>query len=207
MKKYLLALDLSTNSTGWALFNTESKVLVEFGVLKPSLKGISKLVYPKLQLMKIKAFSAEVADLVKRFKNDLQSIVVEEINMGRNRMGQKTLDAFHFFVMDALGGMIDLVVYRDSDGADGWRRQLGHLLTDADKEKNKQARLDNKKLRQKDQIVILTKKHVTARWVNKKFNKNFNIDENASDNDICDAIGLGWAGLEKLTANQGLMRD
>lgn len=193
MKNLLIAIDLSTASTGWALFNFETKELLDCGNITINHKGISTLVYPKGALERMKRMSRAVADHILKHKDSLKHIAVEEINPGKNRLGQKTLDGCHFFLMEYLGSLIDIVYYKDSNGADGWRKQLGHALSDQDKALNKQIREQNKGIPKKHQKRVYTVKDVTIRWVNTKFNKKFNLDKNPQDTDVADAIALGWA--------------
>lgn len=192
-----MAIDLSSTCTGWALFDIEAKKLIDCGMIKPSHKGISTLEYPRAPLAKMKRMATEVAVLVKSHAKDLKRIGIEEVNLGKNRIGQKTLDACHFFFLEYLDSLIEIVEYRDSDGLTGWRTQLGHVLSEKDKVHNKSARAFNKKVAKGGELVIYTRKHVTQRWANEKFKKNLDIEKNSGDADIADALGLGWAILEK----------
>lgn len=196
MKRFLIAIDLSSSCTGWAVFDIQKKELLEYGNVKLSLKGISTLAYPHAPLAKIKRMATDVVEIIKRYEADLQLIGVEEVNRGIARFSQKTLDGAHWFFLEYLGGLIDVVVYRDTDGKDGWRTQLGHRLSDEDKLHNKEARVYNKGRPKADQFPIYAAKHITERWVNKKFNLSLDIEKVAGDSDIADAIGLGWALVE-----------
>jgi len=202
MKKYLIAIDLSSSCTGWAVFDIKKKELIEYGNIKNSLKGISTLGYPQGPLSRIKRMAEYVAEKVKQYQDDLQLIGIEEINMGTQRLGQKTLDGVHWFFLEYLGGLIQVVEYSDSDGIKGWRTHLGHVLSEEDKHHNKEARRFNKKVRKEDQVPLKTRKHVTARWANEKFGMSLDVDQISGDSDIADALGLGWSILEKFHKNQ-----
>lgn len=198
-REILLALDLSTSCTGWSAFDVKTKELIACGRLKGTEAGMSKMTYPEKPLKKMKLMSKAIHDVVYCFQPRI--IFIEEVNLGKNRHSQKTLDGLHWFVVDMLLSQFPEVPMRfmDSDGREGWRGALEHRLSDADKEYNKQIRDFNKKVKKDQQKEVLTKKHVTARWVNKTFKKTFDIDKNATDNDVTDAIGLGFAAT--LTLN------
>ena len=115
----VLSLDLSTSCTGFAFFKDEK--LTQHGHIKPKVKGISKLTYPEGALRKMHSLSEQVYEMVIQNKPDL--IVIEEINRGKNRLGQKVLDGLHFIILDALDelGYLPRTHYIDSDGLSGWR--------------------------------------------------------------------------------------
>ena len=151
----LLTLDLSTNSTGWATFNLKTKKLISYGVLKPKVKGISKMKYPESALYKILDLSTLIRDLIEQVKPTM--VLIEEVNRGVNRISQKSLDALHFFVLDIIrcvnGKTLDIVQYTDSDGRSGWRKILKLKLSDEDKKHNATARKYNKKNKLKKPII------------------------------------------------------
>ena len=78
-----------------------------------------------------------------------EQLVIEEVNRGISRIGQKSLDALHFFVLFELRkcfpNLLDSLAYLDSNGTTGWRTVLKMKLSDADKKHNLQARKNNKK--------------------------------------------------------------
>lgn len=196
--KRLLALDLSTTATGWALFDRSSKKLLEYGVVKPNNKGLSKLGYPEQQLRRLQDLSAQLNQLVAS-KEPLEVIVIEEINRGIARLTQKVLDALHFMFLDRIEGRIKIVRYRDSDGASGWRKRLGLKLSEADKELNRINGLANKRRKKgrngTPKLPIINKKHLAVRFVNQVYGLSLNYDERETDGDIADAIGLGHTFL------------
>ena len=192
----VLALDLSTTSTGYAVF--KGTKLVTHGLIKPKVKGISKMKYPQGVYNKIVNISQQVKDLVAEVEPDM--IVIEEINRGVNRISQKSLDALHFFVMDYVKmvdeDLFNKLTYIDSDGAKGWRNILGLKLSAEDKEDNKLAREHNK-INKMDQVPIITKKDLAQRFVNSKYKLDLDVQINKTDSDICDAIALGDAFINK----------
>lgn len=187
----LVCLDLSTTCTGFAVF--EGTKLVRYGKLKPKVKGISGLKYPKGAYKRIINISDQVRDLVAQEDPDL--IIIEEINKGISRISQKSLDALHFFVIDRLFLLgeeyVDLIKYMDTID---WRGTLGIRLDSQDKEYNKKARLHNKKLKNKDKKMrIIDAKDLAIRYVN----KTLKLDFEYQDNDVVDAICLGLCYFNK----------
>lgn len=200
----LLALDLSTNSTGYARFDLATKKLLDFGTINPTfknptVKGVTKFKYPAAQLFKMRGL---VSDIVASIKEDVSIIVIEEVNRGVSRLGQKTLDALHYLLLDRMKA-VDLfkVVYIDSDGRTGWRGRngLSLLLSDMDKILNKQTRAFNRRLGKAGKHKpVITQKHLACQYVNKQFKMNFDVDANEFDNDMVDAIGLGFFYITKV---------
>ena len=193
----ILTLDLSTSATGWAIFQVDDKSLIDYGVIKPSMKGLRSLEYPRQQLKKMQDIAAQVLAKVESVTR-LTRIGIEEVNKSRiaGRLSQKVLDALHFVVLDRIEPKIDLVVYKDSDGATGWRTDLGLVLTPNDRELNKQRKAYNKK-RAKGMPIkpVITKKHLACRYVNAAYSMSLDCDERPTDGDVADAIGLGHALL------------
>ena len=201
MNKKLLALDLSTTCTGYAFFNVERCELLSFGVIKPTKKGLAKLTYPKKQLFIMRDISKKIIDLIKENEPEALSIIlIEEINRSISRTSQKTLDGFHYILVDYLekAQLVDRVKYKDSDGKTGWRSKLGLVLSADDKKMNEKHRQINSKKRigSKD-LVIINKKHLAARKVNELYGTDFDVEESPEIADMVDAIGLGTAYLQK----------
>jgi len=191
-KSKILTLDLSTKSTGWALF--EAQNLKEYGIIKPKVSGISKYKYPKAALYKIRSVSAQTEELIKKIQPDL--IIIEEVNRGVNRIAQKSLDALHFFVLNRLKSEdLDKVEYIDSNGAKGWRGILGLKLSKLDKEKNAKIRKNNKKTKLKKPVI--NAKTLAMRYVSTKLGIYLDIYKNKSNEDLNDAICIGLAYLKK----------
>lgn len=133
-------------------------------------------------------------------QNLIKMIVIEEVNLHKSRLSGKTLDGMHWILADALNNDRDTkylsrVRYRDSDGETGWRTRLGLKLSEMDKKMNAEHKRINKKLKPKDHLVIITKKHLAARYVNTALGTGFDVEANATDNDVVDAIGLGLSEL------------
>lgn len=196
----LLALDLSTACTGFAVFDLVSKKLGDCGYIKPNEKGISKLKYPRNALEKILRMIPDIMVLVSRYNPE--ELVIEEVNRGISRIGQKSLDALHFFLLSALRearpDLLNTLTYIDSNGRKGWRTSLGMALSAEDKTHNAFARKHNKK-KGVDKLPIINWKHLAARFVNERYDLSLDVDKRVSDGDIADAICLGTVHLSKKT--------
>jgi hypothetical protein len=199
--RVLLSLDLSTSSTGWAKFDLDTKALLDYGHLVPSVKSSKKnpLEYPRLQVARLK----EMVSLILKLVDDsVEYIAVEEINRGISRLGQKTLDGLHFLLLSEMDDKTLLKVhYFDSDGRTGWRSAngLGLLLSAADRSVNKDRQLLNKKLKKgQRKLPMINQKTLACNYVNKQFHLSLNCEFEESDSDKADAIGLGWFTLTKV---------
>ena len=184
----LLSIDLSTTNTGWAKFDLASKKLLTYGDVTPDSKGLSAMVYPHQQLEKIRRLASKLLTLLDK---SVTIIVIEEVNRGKNRLGQKMLDAAHFMLLDRMSEeQRKKVVYVDSDGATGWRSKtgLGLQLSTQDRLRNKALAKLNKRLPKGKKVRKTNIKALAMSFVNKTYGTNFSKKK---DEDICDAIGLG----------------
>ena len=196
-QKLLLSLDLSTTASGYAFSDIKTGKILGYGVIEPDYKppkakeGIPKLVYPQLQLQKMRRLCNQMLWL---FTDDVEMIVIEEINRGLNRIGQKILDSFHFLLLNSLTyEHLMRVRYFDSDAKDGWRSAHGLKLqlSEVDKAQNKVTRNVNKKRKKgTKKLPVITQKHLACRFVNNFLDTAFDVDKNSTDSDICDALGL-----------------
>jgi len=193
----ILSLDLSTTCTGWAILDIKSGKLLTYGTIKPKVKNISKLKYPIQQLLKMRSISSQIIDIIEQ-NNNISYIVIEEINRHKSRLSGKVLDGLHFILLDRFSESdLSKVRYIDSDGLSGWRTLLKLRLTEADKLNNKESRAINSKLKKGSRkIPIIGQKHLAARYVNRVYGLNLNVDSNRFDADVADAIGLGSAALQ-----------
>jgi len=193
----VLCLDLSTNSTGYAVFDRKSKKLLKHGLIKPETKGLHKLHYPEAVLAKMKSIASQVRDLIVELVPEI--VVCEEVNRGISRIGQKGLDAAHFFVLDYVmmvrPDLVKTWQYIDSNGKKGWRGMLGLKLSDTDKEINATIRNKNRKKKASEKAPVIDWKMLAQRVINVKYKKTFDVWERSSDSDEVDAIALGDAWL------------
>lgn len=200
MNNLLLSIDLSTASTGYAVFNRDSKKLEAHGKIKPKVAGLHKLNYPESTLLTIRDMAAKIKELILIINPS--RIVIEEVNRGINRIGQKGLDACHFFVLDEImkirPDLVKTLTYMDSNGRKGWRGMLDLKLSDQDKQVNAGIRLRNSKKKKSQKAPLIDYKVLAQRYVNTKFRKSFNVWENPGDNDEVDAIAMGDAWISFL---------
>lgn len=200
----LLSLDLSTSATGWAKFDLIDKSLLQSGVIKPQFKnpvrkGVPTYAYPESHVLKLRMLADQVIALL---DEKVEKIVIEEINRGKNRLGQKVLDGFHFVLMERMPAkFIPMISFVDSDGKEGWRsaKGLGLQLSKKDRDLNKERKKTNKKIpKGKPKAEVITLKTLSCRFVNAKYNLNLNHENEDTDGDIADAIGLGHFYLFKV---------
>lgn len=192
--KILLSLDLSTTCTGWSVFDIDTKKLVSYGTLKPSTKGLSKMVYPKQQLTKMIDLSFQIRSVIQNFKPT--HIVVEEIAGSKQRLGQKVLDGLHWIFLINNQDIIDIVQYYDVTGSNGWRTHLNLKLTEEDKLANKEAKKLNAELGSGvSKLPIYDAKDLAARHANANFGLALNPQTNQYDADIADSIAMGHAWI------------
>jgi hypothetical protein len=197
----VLALDMSTTCTGYALY--DGSKLLTHGHIKAKVPGITKLKYPEKQLKVCKAMAQEIRNVYDKMCTNyflVDIIVIEEINKHKNRLSGKTLDILHGFVWEQFKSMLTMLVYMDSDGMSGWRTRLNFRLSDADKLQNKEARKLNKNLAKgTKKIPIINKKHLACRYANRTYGTDLDCDERTTDGDVADAIGLGSAFVKSLS--------
>lgn len=191
----LLTIDYSTASTGWALFDIDSKSLLDYGIIAPQkVKGLSAECDLKKTLNRLKDLANQISDLIEI--NQPKIIAIEQINRGCNRLAQKTLDGGHWILLNKIERWLPRVTFIDSDGKTGWRKHLNLILSEDDKKANALHKKLNKSAKRGEKLPIFTKKDLCQRFVNEKYNLNFDVQKNSEDSDVCDAIGLGTAFLD-----------
>ncbi len=188
--KKILTLDLSTACTGWAIFDAETKKLLDYGKIKSTAKGKSKMCKVEKTLTNMMEMAAQIEALV-RWVEPIK-IVIEEITGSKNYLGQKTLDGFHWIVVYVLRYDVEKIIYYPVSGLGSWRKDLRFLLSDADKAANKEARKLNKKIQKSQQLPVIGPKHLACRYVLTKF--GIDLDP-YKENDMADAIAMGDAFL------------
>lgn len=201
----VLALDLSTK-TGWAVLSGELSDtilprIVSSGVVKNDRTVLEYCEYPWCYLAAAEDMARKVSVIMGMVVPDI--VVIEEINLGRNRYTQKELDFIHCCVLkeiEALNRRISShikVVYISSSA---WRSALKMEMSREQKKNNaklskakRQAAASGERLNKKRLGIAgkITKKHVAINWVNEVFGTKFKM----KDNDEVDAISLGAAYL------------
>lgn len=192
--RVLLSLDLSTTCTGWSVFDIDNHKLITYGTLKPSTKGLSKMVYPKQQLTKMIDLSFKIRNLIENYKPT--HIVIEEIAGSKQRIGQKVLDGLHWIVLMHIQEYIDIIAYYDVTGHDGWRTNLNLKLTESDKLANKEAKKMNKDLAPESRLPVYDAKDLACRYANETFNLTLDPQVNQYDADVGDSVSMGSAYIK-----------
>jgi hypothetical protein len=128
------------------------------------------------------------------------AIVIEEINGGKDRYVQKLLENIHTAVLAQYDGFMPNapIVYFNSDGAEGWRTNIGLVMSKDQKKSNaklskakREAALvglkpDKQKLGIKGKT---TKKHLAV----ERAKAEYGLKLKQKDNNEADAICLGLA--------------
>lgn len=198
MKK-ILTIDYSTQSTGYAVLDLETKQILDFGVIQPDKKLTKGKEYPSKQLAIMQSMAQKINALIESI-TDLYLIYIEEVNRGISRIGQKVLCGGHFILLHYLNpDNLRKVRFKSSDGPEGWRTRLNLRLGENDKKLNVERRRINKhKIRGTADLPIITKKHLAARFVNDALNMSWDVDRDPSANDIVDALGLMLAVVAEI---------
>jgi Holliday junction resolvasome RuvABC endonuclease subunit len=144
-------------------------------------------------LAKMLNLAEEIHKLILQYDPTL--IVIEEIAGSKNRLGQKTLDGFHWIVLLTIREYLKRVHFYDVTGAEGWRTNLGLRQSEADKLQNKEAKKLNKRLASSQRLPEVTPKTLAARYAHAKFGMVLDVDQNAGDADIADSLCMGHAFL------------
>lgn len=188
---YLLSLDLSVNSTGYSIFELESKKLIKYGVINPS-RPTKKLKYPNFQLDQYKKVCAFLENLLKE-NPEISKSIIEEINPTRisGRISQKTLDGLHWYVCDLLSINCVDINYIDTVT---WRNKVGIKLNPIERQKNKEAKQLNKHLKKgTPKLPIISLKDLAVKAVNEKYKLNFENNQH----DVAESILIGEYWLNK----------
>lgn len=179
----LLALDLSTSSTGIATFQ-DGKLTEYYCNSFSDLKKSQKTGYPHDSLARIRRMVGATLDIIEAQRPDV--IYIEEINRGCNRIAQKTLDGLHYVLLNAMKPEdVVKVKFMDSDGATGWRSPAGLNLR-LTPEQSKA----NKKLKGSKKI---TKKDLALAFVESHFGIGL---AGPGSEDIADAICMGYVAAK-----------
>ncbi len=185
----IIALDLSSN-TGWAKFefNQFKCDLLDYGLIELDKKIDYFTSWEDPEIFwnifhSAKAFADNIYDKLILKEEFPYQVVIERTNLGRQRSSQTFLEWLHFcFLMKMIGSEQELF-YLDSSQ---WRKAVGMLMSKEDKKNNQ----DVKKGKKRGKI---TKKHLSVRLVNDLFKDKLRAPLKLKDNDISDAILLGYS--------------
>lgn len=192
----ILALDTSTK-TGWSLIVSDGKdfTLEDSGQID-SLKRPDDIPYPEQFLVWAEKCFANVDNLITVHKPDV--LVIEETSSGsKNNYDQKILEWIHFLLASRIKRDSIKAVYVMSET---WRRETGCKMTKEESKHNK----DVKKYKETNDTSIaydangkrigrLTRKHINIRRANEVFSKYFKVPLRKKDEDMADALLLGYA--------------
>lgn len=181
-KKIILALDLSTKSTGYSVLDLDSNI-IESGVITPEkYKNYTKDRYPKSTVKNCKSVSNQVLEVYNELLEnyDITNVVIEEINPGKGSIiASKTLSIVQGFIIDGMIEEADKIKFIKSSV---WRSKLKMTLSYEQKQFNKTAKKADK----------FTFKHVSVDYVNKHYEYVLDYE----DHDIADAICIGLGFLK-----------
>ena len=190
----LIALDYSTTSTGYAIFEINPPRLVDYGLIKPNLKAVKGTAYPETQLLKMLDIGEKVLNLIENYNPDL--IVIEEVTGGKQRLGQKVLNGGHFILLNILRDYLPNIRYYDVSGKNGWRTHLQMRYSETDKLHNKEAKKLNPSLGRGQKLPKITHKTLACRYANRHYNTDLDETRKKTDEDMADAICLGASFLK-----------
>jgi len=190
----ILSLDISTK-TGWAFF--DNCVLSKYGRIDIVDKKFNKIDYKVFSQQTLVGmffalgnFYRSISKLFKEINPDV--IVVEQTNLGRQRISQKMLEWLHLIAcLVSLTLFHKFPVFLDSSD---WRKIVGLRLTKADKDHNKAIKKQGKRGK-------IGKKQLAIRIVNEKYKDRLQQLLKMKDNDIADAILVADAWIAKNNIN------
>ena len=196
--EHILALDVSTK-TGWAAAtSTGSGIdLLDYGTVPQIHKPEGG--YPGVYIdWSVLCFN-EIKKLIDKFEP--QVLVIEETSKGsKNAMSQKVLEYIHynlaFYIKES--GIKSVYVLTEQ-----WRREIGCVMNDAEKVKNKEVRGFKKEFEKKNgkktaiaydingkRIGLVGRKHVNIRRVSEIFAGQLKAPLKRKDEDLADGLGL-----------------
>jgi Holliday junction resolvasome RuvABC endonuclease subunit len=141
----------------------------------------------------------EIRKIIDRFTPDV--LVIEETSKGsKNAMSQKVLEFTHFLLASFIkDGNIESKYLMTEE----WRREIGCVMTDAEKKKNKSVRTYKKEFEKKNgkkttiaydidgkRIGLTGRKHVNVRRANEIFGGQLKKPLILQNEDQADALGL-----------------
>lgn len=176
-----MSLDLST-STGFAIL--DSGKLTDSGLVKAPIEDFNvndfperSSLYPYNIIDAAEEIAKQVTDIARHAKPD--TVVIENTCKGRNRNSQRALEFIHFAVIRELKSAGIRVSYID---VSRWRSILGLKLSQKQRQHNRWVSQGKERGR-------VTPKHLSVA----KVNEIFGLEYKLKDNDICDAILIGYA--------------
>ena len=194
----VLGLDISTK-TGWAVI--VDGTLSEYGLIRCSERTPDPLLVPDYEYLD------DALDLAMKVhclvsKHNPNYIYIEQTNAGSFRSAQKQLEFLHCILLSQLRiGWSNAVRYINTSE---WRHTLNLNMTKDQKRHNAHRRQDRSAAAEVvngNKITgVITKKHLAVWYVN----QHFGLSLKMKDNDIADAICIGYSGFLKEVHRQPL---
>lgn len=194
----ILSLDISTK-TGWAIATSSDSgiALEDYGTLTQIHEPEGK--YPSNYVCWAYDCFRVIQELAFQFRPDM--LVIEETSKGsKNAMSQKILEYVHFLVAQWIRANCLNSTYVMSEQ---WRREIGCVMNDAEKLRNKQVRDYKKAFEKKNgkkttiaydidgkRIGLIGRKHVNIRRVSEIFSGQLKEPLKRKDEDLADGLGL-----------------
>jgi Holliday junction resolvasome RuvABC endonuclease subunit len=119
----ILALDLSINATGWAVFQDSN--ILDFGVIKTKKAASYKDKYPKSTVKKAIYATEEIKNIIQKYNPEV--IVYEEINPGSSyrKRSVVTIKALSFIHGYIFKDNLDIIDRFEAIKSSEWRSTLG----------------------------------------------------------------------------------
>ena len=211
----ILALDVSTK-TGWAAadITATSIKLLDYGTLEQIHQPDGG--YPSNYVIWAHLIFTEIDRLIDKY--DPLVLVIEETSKGsKNAMSQKILEFTHFLLASYIKESAIKSVYIMTEV---WRRELGCVMNDKEKAKNKEVREYKKKFEKKNgkkttiaydingkRIGLTGKKHVNVRRMNEIYGDQLREPLKLVDEDQADALGLAAAYHQRRLKTNGDIKE
>lgn len=191
-----------SSKTGWAciISSDEGMKLVEYGMILKSSEPAGK--YPANYVDWAYQVFREIHALIERFQPDI--LVIEETVAGSKQVySQKILEWIHFLVASYIKSSNIEAVYQLTGT---WRSEVGCVMTNEEKKKNKAVRDFKKKVEAETgvkpqaaydingkRIGLVNKKHVNIRRANEVFGAFLKRPLQKKDEDEADALLLAYS--------------
>ena len=188
----VLALDLSTK-TGWSfvLMSEEGMRLMDYGTIPQIPKPNEP--YPGSFVSWAYLVFNSILELINKFQPSM--LVIEETSKGsKNAMSQKILEYSHFLLAKYIKESHIGTTYILTEE---WRREIGCVMTKAEKLRNKEVRQYKKKHKtsvaydsNKKRTGIIGRKHINVRRANEIFGDQLKEPLRQKNEDLADSLGL-----------------
>lgn len=192
----VLSLDVSTK-TGWSLMisSADGFMLEDYGQISKITEPVGQ--YPNNYVDWAYICFGKIIELIDMYAPDV--LVIEETSGGsKSALSQKILEFIHFLLAKTIrdSGIKSMYIMTES-----WRREIGCVMSKAEKDKNKAVRTFKKKNNNTKvaydengkRIGISGRKHVNVRRANEIFGDQLKTVLKKKDEDLADALGLAYA--------------